>query len=1059
MGKLSAAIVQHRLASLRDVEEALAKQVLYGGDLATNLLEQAPRTDERELVELLAETYQLPAAPSGEIPPSSFDTRGLVPGDVALRHGLYPLEHTRDTLVVAVSEPIRPEVEQDLGFGLGLAIAQRVAPMVRVRQAISRDYGLPLDRRTQRVLAKLEGKPDPSPSLFPEPLASATDISSLPRPPSMPPIGLPMPMDLTPLYGGRMPSVPPLAPTPLSGDARAPSVPPPAIETRAPSVPPPVETRARSVPPPPVQKSVAPASTAAVAVRMSVRIEAPKPTPPAPEASIHERLTAKAPEVAPRTPMAAPVELPVPPTVARAPALAAAPAASSAPATPRQGSVSGQHSIPLANLAALGTQAAQPRTRHRGPYTAAEAEQDLFAAEGRDGVLSAFFDFTSQYFEYSALFAVHGDLAEGRFSRGPGADHARVTGIGVPLDLPGALATARREGRFVITALAADGLDGRLAADLERRPGRKVLFLPVLVRGRCVVVLYGDHGSEDVELSQIGEVLAFAPLVASALESVIVRKKTAVRVAVGEPLGSLRPSLRRRPPMPSREERAEALASALVTTVRVAEKAVAERAPTERAPATRDTRKRTEPGLASRSEPKQAPAPAVLPSPDPGRTSTEPGMSLPTPPRRAALEPIAASPPEQKRTSTEPAVPSARSREAGRPPPLPRTDERPSDPPGTPVFPLSRRTTPLVVGGGVVDAGWDIQVPSKPKAVLADDQPEIDIGTAVVDWSEDDEPSESRGIPDRQVVVPAQAPVKAHSSAELRLPKVIVNTDIGVERLVQRLLSGDETVVDALLDLGTSAASVLVSHFPGPVNLAPDRIGSSDLASQRGPVLRTLARIGQRAAPFVAVRCNDPDPVVRAWATRLLGEMPSMDSAHAVARRVTDSSPEVRRAALDAGKLLQSDEESRTALRDRILLLAEDSASTLEVRGAALEALAHLRDGRAVPRLIRLGAANDELAQSAQWALGVLTRQAFGRDTAAWEAWWNEKSAHHRIEWLIDSLMHDDPDVRRNAGEELKAVTKEYFGYYDDLSKSERAKAQRRYREWWESTGKARFSG
>jgi len=31
------------------------------------------------------------------------------------------------------------------------------------------------------------------------------------------------------------------------------------------------------------------------------------------------------------------------------------------------------------------------------------------------------------------------------------------------------------------------------------------------------------------------------------------------------------------------------------------------------------------------------------------------------------------------------------------------------------------------------------------------------------------------------------------------------------------------------------------------------------------------------------------------------------------------------------------------------------------------------------------------------------------------------------------------------------------FGYYDDLPKKERAKAQERYREWWESKGKARF--
>src|SRR5689334_9122898 len=106
MAKLSSAIVQRKLATLRDVEEALARQVLYGGDLATNLLEQAPTMDERALTALLAETQSMAPAPSGPLPRSSKETLNLVPGDVALRHGLYPLERSGGNLVVAVSEPI-----------------------------------------------------------------------------------------------------------------------------------------------------------------------------------------------------------------------------------------------------------------------------------------------------------------------------------------------------------------------------------------------------------------------------------------------------------------------------------------------------------------------------------------------------------------------------------------------------------------------------------------------------------------------------------------------------------------------------------------------------------------------------------------------------------------------------------------------------------------------------------------------------------------------------------------------------------------------------------------
>jgi hypothetical protein len=53
--------------------------------------------------------------------------------------------------------------------------------------------------------------------------------------------------------------------------------------------------------------------------------------------------------------------------------------------------------------------------------------------------------------------------------------------------------------------------------------------------------------------------------------------------------------------------------------------------------------------------------------------------------------------------------------------------------------------------------------------------------------------------------------------------------------------------------------------------------------------------------------------------------------------------------------------------------------------------------------------------------------------------------------------MNEEPALRRAAGEELKVITKEYFGYYDDLPKRERERAQQRYRDWWTTEGRLRF--
>src|SRR5271169_4682505 len=78
---LSSLIVQREVATIRQVEEALARQVLYGGDLVTNVLEVA-QVPEEVLVPLLAETAHMPHAPLRALPPPSQAAHALVPTDL-----------------------------------------------------------------------------------------------------------------------------------------------------------------------------------------------------------------------------------------------------------------------------------------------------------------------------------------------------------------------------------------------------------------------------------------------------------------------------------------------------------------------------------------------------------------------------------------------------------------------------------------------------------------------------------------------------------------------------------------------------------------------------------------------------------------------------------------------------------------------------------------------------------------------------------------------------------------------------------------------------------------
>jgi hypothetical protein len=972
MPTLSSSLVKHQVASMEDVEEALSRQVQYGGDLVTNLLELKGVSEER-LTTVVAESNGLEPAPTGELPRAADGVRRLVSGELAQRYAFYPLQEVEGQLTIAVSEPLPGEVESDMAFSLGVNVVQRWAPLIRVRQALARDYGFPLEQRMEHVLSRLGGS-DLLQSVPPEHIeVNAEGLTGI-RPATLAP---PQPLE-TPV----VPKLVEAAPTPEL---------PPAIEG----------------------------------------------TPPSPQAA------------------------PPPPPLPR-------------PA-------------PLPNLAALARRDSTTlRSQKRlGPYTAAMAEQDLQGAETRDDVLRAFFDFIAQYFEYAALFAVHGDLAEGRDARGPGASRAKLSSIGVPLDLPSALSSARESAGPLLARLTAEGIDLSLAKDLERRPGRLVLLLPVRVRSRCVLLLYGDHGESDVTLESVGDVLSFTPLVSAAIERLIQRLK---RSGTAD-LPAAPP--RQRHVLPSAGERAQALASALEN---------------------RDS-----------SFPPSIPAPRNETLPPPGKNdafsarlssatllsslppSFAPARDLPperedsTPPENAnlsTLPPAPDTPAEQHDPSPSlgrhgrPSVPPVGLRQRHLSEPPTSIAEALSSPPARrsePSFPQEFGTRPGV-GGALDDRRWKAAEsepepepepepetepdpepePSPPAKSVASGQ-HLQLVSDGDDFEgeelTDDDVDRAWGgdlddIPSSRVESHGAVPLpRREQSSELKLPSVIVDLANDCRTLLDQVLAGDVAAEDRLVEIGTTAVTVLVGAFPGPLKHPSLRPGGEPTrASECGPILRTLLRLGHKSVPFVAVRTNDTDPVVRRWATHLLGELPSQESLHAVARRFFDTDDDVRRAALASARMFLTHPEFGRDFVGEFGRIAQDANKGTGMRQAAIDALAELRHPLCVPELIHvLPQGPAEITQAASRALSVVTRQDFGTDGAAWTEWWRANGGRHRIEWLIDALTHEAQEVRRPAGEELKALTREYFGYYDDLPPRERERAQMRYREWWETRGKARF--
>jgi hypothetical protein len=286
--------------------------------------------------------------------------------------------------------------------------------------------------------------------------------------------------------------------------------------------------------------------------------------------------------------------------------------------------------------------------------------------------------------------------------------------------------------------------------------------------------------------------------------------------------------------------------------------------------------------------------------------------------------------------------------------------------------------------------------------------------------------------------------------------------------LVERVVAGNEVVgqgprgEDAeaeLLRAGGYAMPAIMARFPGPVTIAADRLADGPLprVAECGPVLRLVASQRRTALPFVLSHVTDSQVEKRFWATYLLTELVYADVLEPIVNGIFDEEPRVRRAARAAARAFADAHPS--TMVERLELLAMDGGEKLERRTLAIEAMGETREPLAVPALVPLlDDPSSEIAAAARTALVSIARQDFGTSSENWRAWWTQNRDRHRLEWLIDALMHDHAIVRAAAGEELKTISKEYFGYDDDLPKRERERVQARYREWWTNVGRVRFS-
>jgi len=245
--------------------------------------------------------------------------------------------------------------------------------------------------------------------------------------------------------------------------------------------------------------------------------------------------------------------------------------------------------------------------------------------------------------------------------------------------------------------------------------------------------------------------------------------------------------------------------------------------------------------------------------------------------------------------------------------------------------------------------------------------------------------------------------------------------------------------------------AALRRHFPGRIWLDPNGPVRPTRASDYGPIVALVVMLGKRAAPLLAELLASDSRDRRFYAALVAKEIGHPQLVYPLVARAFDHDPAVRAAAVEALAAYPAGETGRAFEQLRNALHGEAARAR-----AAAQALRELRDASAVPDLIAALSFDRETAEEARRTLVVLTLQDHGARPKKWLAWWQKNQRRSRIEWMLDALGDRDREIRVAAGDELRRVTREDFGYHPDRPKPERDAARERWQKWWEQVGRRR---
>ncbi len=155
--KLGELLLNEKLITPEQLDEALKSQIIFGIKLGSSLVELGFISDE-QLCRFLSRKLGVPAVSPramSSVPP---EVLALVPAELAAKYRVVPIRAEGKKLALAMADPTDFKAIDEVAFVTGCVILPHIAPDVRITSALSTHYQIRGDIRYLRIEGELANK-------------------------------------------------------------------------------------------------------------------------------------------------------------------------------------------------------------------------------------------------------------------------------------------------------------------------------------------------------------------------------------------------------------------------------------------------------------------------------------------------------------------------------------------------------------------------------------------------------------------------------------------------------------------------------------------------------------------------------------------------------------------------------------------------------------------------------------------------------------------------------------------------------------------------------------